>query len=108
MKKFYAVLLAIMFVMLVTPVFASEMTLNAKATAVSIAQDKNGQEYVRAIVDEKRTASGVEYTIGVPVMYFGEHAKLGKLLKPGDMVKAIVKARIYQGAESYTVIKPLK
>jgi len=87
---------------------SAEQIMQEPVTGVTVAVDKNGNEYVRAIVNTKKSLNGIEYQIGVPVMAFSTNpdavAKM-KTLKKGDKLNAIVSANEYQGRTSYTVIQ---
>ena len=82
----------------------AETLYTGKVDSIATTLDSNGVEYVRIISNEERKLQGVTYTIGVPVMAFGEFTNHAKTLKSGDKFKAIVQKRLYQGRESYTVV----
>ena len=82
---------------------AKDMRLDATVDSVTVAQDKNGNEYVRVIIVEKRDLDGIEYSAGTPVMFFQENVADGKALSTGDTFSAIVDKREYRGSPSYTV-----
>jgi len=104
-------------VLLILPVLASaqpaspsrrDVLLTAKVQDVAIALDKNGNQYVRVIVNEERSLQGISYEVGVPVMAFGTHVKEAKGLKKGTILKAICDRREVQGKVSYTILKIVK
>ena len=97
-------------VLLILPVLASaqDVLLNARIQDVAIALDKNGNQYVRVIVNEERSLQGISYEVGVPVMAFGTHVKEAKSLKKGTILKAICDRREVQGKVSYTILKIVK
>ena len=99
-----AVIMAFVFFM-VTPAIAGDVLIDAKVQSVTKAVDKNGNSYVRLIIDETRKLKGVDYSTGVPVMAFGDHAAQLSSLKDGDTLKAICAEREYQGRKSYTILK---
>lgn len=70
--------------------------------------DKNGQEYVRFIVEEVRQLNGVEYTKTMPVMAFRNTVDQAKTFAAGDTLKAIVKSNDYRGNESYVILAFVK
>ena len=88
--------------------FAAEAVIDAEVNGIVQATDKNGTPYIRIIVMENRRLQGVDYTIGVPVMGFGEMVGPMSGLKPGDRLKAIVRVNSYMGRDSYNVIKLLE
>ena len=95
--------MAVMF--LVAFAHAEDVALNAQIQSVAQALDKNGAPYVRVIIEEQKKLSGVNYKVGVPVMFFGTLVEQGKAFKAGDTLKAICAKREYQGRTSYTVIQ---
>ena len=95
----------VLFVLLPMSVFAQDVLLNAKVQDVAIALDKNGKQYVRVIVNEKRTLQGISYEVGVPVMAFGSHVKEAKSLTKGQILKAICDRHEVKGKVSYTILK---
>ena len=104
MKK-YAIVLAIMILFVsVSGAVAADKMLIATVDSVTVANDKNGAEYVRLIVLEPKDIDGVTYVAGTPVMCFGSLATQAKALKKGDKLKAVVQEREYQGRNSYTLL----
>jgi len=91
--------------MLSSLAIAGDMMLNATVKNAVVGFDKNGDQYVRLIIQEKRTLQGISYEVGVPVMAFRENVEPAKKLSGGDSIKAIVQAREFQGRKSYTIIK---
>jgi len=107
MRKFLVMLSIIAFIFVATVAMAADVVVNSKIQSVSTAIDKNGQEYVRVIVNETRKLQGVEYDVGVAVMAFRSHVAAAKQLKAGDTLKAICSEREYKGRTSYTILKLL-
>ena len=99
------VILTMLFILIPTMAFAQDVLLNAKVQDVAIALDKNGKQYVRVIVNEKRTLQGISYEVGVPVMAFGSHVKEAKSLTKGQTLKAICDRHEVKGKVSYTILK---
>ena len=93
--------------LLLIPIFvqAAEIVVDAKIDSATIAIDKNGNEYVRFIINETRSIQGVSYEVGVAVMAFSGTVKAAKNLKDGDNLKAICSIREWQGRKSYTILK---
>ena len=83
---------------------AKELMLQAPIASAMTKLDKNGNEYVRLIVNESKNLDGVHYTVGTPVMCFGQTVAKAKALSEGDEFKAIVDSRYYKGRKSYTLI----
>ena len=106
MKRFLAVLALVL--MFAAPALAVDKILNDKIDSATVAIDKNGNQYVRFIVNETRKLQGVEYQVGVPVMAFGSMVAKAKTLKAGDKIKAVVASREYKGNTSYTLRAFLK
>jgi len=102
---FAIVCFAIAALSIVGVVNAAEKLVTAPVKSVTIANDVNGHEYVRLIVEESRTLNGVSYSVGIPVMGFGDQAAALKSMKEGDVFKGICQERSFQGRDSYTLIK---
>ena len=103
-----AVLLTVILMFLPGLASAQDVLLNAKIQDVVTALDKNGNEYVRVIVNEERTLQGISYEVGVPVMAFGPQVEKAKGLRKGTILKAICDRREAQGKVSYTILKIVK
>lgn len=86
---------------------AADVMLNATVESTVVGFDKNGDQYVRIIIQEKRSLQGVNYEVGVPVMAFSENLEAAKKLSKGDTLKAICQTREFQGRKSYTILKIL-
>jgi hypothetical protein len=84
--------------------FAQDKVLDNKIESVTIDKDKNGNEYVRFIVEEARELSGIKYNTSVAVMAFGETVQAAKSYREGQSLKAVVSSREYQGRVSYTIL----
>jgi hypothetical protein len=103
MKRLALIIIALI-VAFVPMAHSADKILDAKITSMVERVDKNGNDYVRFIVDETRTLNGVEYSVGVPVMAFGSTVAAAKDYKAGDNLKCIVQGREYQGRQSYTIL----
>jgi len=104
MKKILGSILVLACLFMFTlPAVAADEMITAKVQSVTQAVTKNGTPYVRVIIEEKRELNGVPYTAGIPMMFFGSTVSQGKTLKAGDMIKAIVTPRDFNGRTSYTV-----
>lgn len=102
--KYRSIIFALIAILTIAVVAqASDQMLNARIDQVTVATDRNGNEYVRLVVLEPKTLEGVSYVAGTPVMCFGSTAAQAKNLKKGDMLEAIVTPREYQGRSSYTL-----
>ena len=105
MKKLMLIALAILSIVVFTVAAqAADKMLTATIDSVTVANDKNGAEYVRLIVLEPKDIDGVTYVTGTPVMCFGSLADQAKALKKGDKLRAVVQEREYQGRNSYTLL----
>ena len=98
-------LTAMCILMLSTLAFAGDVLLNTTVQSTVVGFDKNGEQYVRLIIQEQRTLQGISYEVGVPVMAFRENLQMAKAKKKGDTLKAIVQSREFQGRKSYTIVK---
>lgn len=108
MKRFSIATMLIVIIALLTAGIASagDKVINQALTADPyIGIGKDGNEFVRLMITEKRTLNGMEYDAQVPVMAFTSNgtAQQAKSMKKGDTLKAIVQIRQYQGDASYTV-----
>lgn len=99
-------LLALVF-FIVPMAMAAESLIDLKVTDKVVAMDKNGNEYVRLIVGETKSIQGVSYEVGVAAMAFGQTVDAAKAVAVGDNLKAIVNKRVFNGRESYTILKML-
>jgi len=106
MKKLIVALCLVLTLAIAGSAVAAEKLLVGEIQSVTIALDKNGNEYVRAIVSEQKELNGIKYAVGIPVMFFGDMVPAGKSLTEGSTFKGIVSGREYNGRTSYTVIKP--
>ncbi len=98
----FAVICVCLFAFAIPQVMAAEELLTVKVSSVVQAKDKNGNAYTRAIIEEQKELSGVKYTTGTPLMFFGDMASKGLALKAGQTVKVIASKRIYNENVSYT------
>lgn len=107
-QKLYAiVILVTFFITLVSfgmAAAAGPQLIEASITDVVQGTDKNGSPYTRIIVAEEGKIQGHSFTYGVPVMCFGELAGPGLTYSPGQVLKAVVTQRDYNGSKSYTVV----
>jgi len=88
--------------------FGAEEVVTGEITDVVQAVDKNGESYTRLIVTVERTLEGSDYQVGLPFMAFGSQAEPAAALQAGDVLKAICQTRLYQGRESFTIVKILE
>lgn len=84
---------------------AGDAMLETTVDSVTIAMDKNGNEYVRAIITEQRELNGVTYPRSLPLMFFGGMVESGKQLKAGDQIKVIASYREFESRPSYTALQ---
>ena len=106
MKKLFTASLTLLIVIMLSAslALAGDKVINQElADNPYIGIGKDGNEYVRLMITEKRTLNGLEYPAQVPVMAFRENVATAKTLKKGDTLKAIVQVRQYQGDASYSV-----
>jgi len=108
MKKNIALLMCGLALILLTAyaetVLAADEIKEFTVQSAVLKIDKNGNEYVRFIVPEKKSIQGITYEAGVPIMAFGETVAPAKAFKEGDKVKAVVSKNDYNGRTSYTVV----
>lgn len=108
MRKFIAISIIIGLMFLATPAFAKDVILNGPIDSITTGVDKDGNPYVRIIITEKRTLSGVEYDAGTVVMAFRGHVDTALKLKDGDVLHAVATERFWNGRKSYTILKLLE
>ena len=85
---------------------AEVMVTGTVQTIVKDATDKNGNSYARAIIAEPASLGGVQYSRGIPAMFFGtELHEAAQSIEAGDQIKFIATKRMFNGRESYTVLK---
>ena len=105
MKKFSTIIiLAMAFLTLISygMAAAGDQMIDSKIESVTQLTDKNGNPFVRIIINEDREMNGVKYQKGVPVMFFGDLVTPGSTYKAGETLKAICS---YDASyDSYTVI----
>ena len=107
-SNFMAMVALVLIMAVSTVAFSAEKVIEAKLTQDAITNmDKNGNPYTRLIVNQKAKLQGVEYEIGVACMAFGDLSEKVANLKEGDVLKAIVSEREYQGRTSLTILKLL-
>ena len=108
MRKYLVILSIIAMLFCFTTVaMAEDVLIDKPIQKIENALDKNGNPYVRIIVNEMRTLNGVEYEVGVAVMAFSSTVSAVKSLKEGDTLKAICASRLYKENRSYTILKVL-
>lgn len=107
MKKFYAVLIALLIaVCFATVAVAQDVMIDKKVNAITFKKDKNGNEYARITVTDKATMNGITYDKSVSIMAFGDMATAVKAagLKKGDTLKGVANKGEYKGNPSYTLL----
>lgn len=98
-----ALLAIISFMFCSTPARA-EQPMTFKPDSVTVLKDKNGNEYVRMLISEKKNSSGISYTQSTTVNAYRELVPAASKIKPGSEVTAIVEKREYQGRTYYTLL----
>lgn len=107
MKRFIIISIAMIMAIAILTVTADagDKLLDTTIDSVTVALDKNTNEYVRFIITEDRKIGGVAYKRSLPVMAFGNHVDSAKAYQAGDQLKAIVNHRkLADGRESYTIL----
>lgn len=107
MKKLF-VAFAVMAIMctlaVVQPGFSADLMLESQINTVTVATDKNGNEYVRFIISEDKNLNGVAYKADTAVMAFGSTVEKAKTFTSGDKLKAIAQSNEYKGRTSYNIL----
>jgi len=107
-KRLIALGIIVMLLVVATPVLAQDVLVNAKIQDKVVAVDKNGNNYIRFIINKTAEVQGISYEKGVAVMAFSDNAKTAESFETGDVLKAICSEREYKGRVSYTILKILK
>lgn len=106
MKKLFAgifILTMIAVAGIISPASAADTIKDIQISSTHTAIDKNGNEYVRLIIQEPRELNGFKYNADVVVMAFGTAVARAKQLKAGDTIKAVLAENMYQGKKNYRV-----
>lgn len=106
MKKIVS-LFVILFALLAftSVVLAEDVVLNTTVERAIVKKDKNGNAYVRVLIQDKRELNGVTYDKTTSVMAFGDQVTAASKLKKGDTLKAIVAKSEFRGGVSYQLLK---
>ena len=83
---------------------AADLMLDTTVKSVTIATDKNSNDYVRFIIVEDKELNGIAYKADTVVMVFGSIVETAKGYSNGDPLKAIVSQNEYKGRTNYSVI----
>lgn len=83
---------------------AADLMLDTTVKSVTIATDKNSNDYVRFIIVEDKELNGIAYKADVIVMSFGSTVERAKTFSDGDTMKAIVSQNEYKGRTNYNII----
>ena len=111
MKKTKAAIAALIVILVLSMIgiaSAEDKLINTTIDSIVTKLDKNGQEYTRIMISEKRELSGVKYDATVPVMCFQPISDQVKIMTKGTKIKLIVKPQEYKGSTSYTAIALIK
>ena len=109
MRRFIILLSIISLIVLATPALAKDVLIkDAPIDSITTGVTKNGNPFVRIIITEKRTLSGVEYDAGTPVMAFRGQVDAALELKDGGTLSCIATERLWNGRKSYTILKLLE
>jgi len=98
-----AVIVAVSFLMVPVLATAADKLIQTKVQDVVKKLDKNGNPYVRIMINEKRSLNGVEYEASVMMMAFNETAAMAEALQKGQEIKAIVAENDFRGNKSYVL-----
>lgn len=107
MKKLAAFL--VVFALLVAaPAMAKDVILQGTISDIAILLDKNGNEYVRIILPETRTLSGIQYNVEVVATGFRNAVTQCEGLRKGDTLKAVADQHLFQGKIYYRILKVVR
>jgi cAMP phosphodiesterase len=88
-----------------TVTYAQDVIIDKPIKSIVVKKDKNGNEYVRFMIDDKNTLNGISYSKETSVMAFGDQVPKAKTFKKGQTLKAVVNKGQYKGRTSYTIIE---
>jgi len=109
MKKIIVIAtIAIIAAAFTTQAWAKDKLIETEVQKVYFKTDKNGDEYARLIVSEKRKLNGIEYPASVLLMAFSDTVSLVENISAGDKIKAIVSESTYQGNKNYRLVHVIK
>jgi len=83
---------------------AADLMLNTEIKQMTVRNDKNGNEYVRFIIEEDKELNGVAYKTETVVMCFGGTVEQAKAYAEGDKLKAIASSNEYRGRTNYNIV----
>jgi hypothetical protein len=109
MKKLFTVFVVLFSLLAFTGVvLAEDVVLNAPVERAIVKKDKNGNAYVRVLIQDKRELNGVTYDKTTSAMAFGDQVTTAAKLKKGDTLNVIASKSDYRGGVSYQILKFLK
>jgi hypothetical protein len=111
MKKTHTAISALIVILILSMIgiaSANDQLIDSKIESIVTKLDKNGQEYTRIMIIEKRELSGVKYEAAVPVMCFQPVSDQVKIMTKGTKIKMVVRPQQYNGSTSYTAIALVK
>lgn len=106
MKQIFTVI-AVMFMLFTfaTAVLAEDVNLNASVERAIVKKDKNGNPYVRVLIQDQKELNGVTYDKTVSAMAFGDMVAPASKLKKGDKLHVIASKSDFRGGTSYQILK---
>ena len=75
MKRIITIAALVLCIFCAATAHAEDKLMTGKINKVTIAKDKNGNEYVRLSVESPKSISGVHYNALMTVMAFGDSAE---------------------------------
>jgi cell division protein FtsL len=105
LKLTIAVFIVMSIVTVSNTVQAAEVLIDTEIQQMTVEKDKNGEEYIRFIIQEDRSLNGIAYTADVVTMAFGSAVEKAKTLKEGDTLRAIASTNEYQGRLNYSILQ---
>jgi hypothetical protein len=90
-----------------TTAIAADEIITSKIYRIDKKTDKDGKEYIRAVVKEPRTLNGIRYEASVLLMAFDTQDQLADV-SVGDELKMVVSSTTYNGRKNYTLIQVIE
>ena len=109
MKKIVSLfVILVALVAFASAVLAEDIVLDTKVERAIVNKDRNGNAYVRVLIQDSRELNGVIYDKTTSAMAFGDLVPQASRLKKGDSLNVIAAKSDFKGGTSYQILKFLK
>lgn len=82
----------------------AEQVVTITPDSVTVLKTKAGEDYVRMLVSEKKTANGITFAQSTTYNAYRENVPAASKCKPGTPITAVVEKREYQGRSYFTIL----